>query len=108
LTATLNAVMLGLLATPSIPLRTTFSAIEVVRAQGVAICHPTETQRRQATSKHVLAFDNNSRELILCESSGEFTVEEWDDVVDSGQKERSAEKLLREEIGKMLGVPTEG
>jgi ribonuclease PH len=96
--------MLGLLATPSIPLRTTFAAIEVVRAQGVAICHPTEAQRRQATSTHVLAFDNNSRELILCESSGEFTVEEWDEVVDIGEKDRGVERLLREEVGKMLGV----
>jgi ribonuclease PH len=96
--------MLGLLATPSIPLRTNFSAIEVVRAQGVAICHPTQKQRLQATSTHVLAFDNNSREVILCESSGEFTVEEWDDVVVTGEKERNVERLLREEVGKMLGV----
>ena len=96
--------MLGLLATPSIPLRTTFSAIEVVRAQGVAICHPTEAQRQQATSTHVLAFDNNSRELLLCESLGEFTIEEWDEVVDIGEKERSVEILLREEVAKMLGV----
>lgn len=96
--------MLGLLATPSIPLRTTVSTIEVVMAQGVVICHPTETQRRQATSTHVLGFDNNSRELVICESWGEFTVEEWDTVVDAGEKERVVESLLRERVEKMLGA----
>jgi hypothetical protein len=94
--------MLGLLATPSIPLRMTVSTIEVVRAQGVVICHPTEAQRLQATSTHVLGFDNNSRELIICESWGEFTVEEWDTVIDAGEKERVVESLLRERVEKML------
>jgi ribonuclease PH len=94
--------MLGLLATPSIPLRTTVSAIEVVKAQDVAICHPTEGQRRQATSTHVLAFDNNSRDLVLCESWGEFTLEEWDEVVDAGEKEKIVETLLRERAREML------
>ena len=96
--------MLGLLATPSIPLRTTISAIEVVIAQGVAICHPTEGQRRQATSTHVLAFDTNSKELILCESWGEFTIDEWDEVVQAGQKEKGVETMLREEVKRMLGL----
>jgi ribonuclease PH len=100
--------MLGLLATPSIPLRTTVSAIEVVRAQGVAICHPTESQRRQATSTHVLAFDNNSRELVFCESWGEFMIEEWDQVVSAGEKEDSVERMLREEVAKMLGFAKAG
>lgn len=96
--------MLGLLATPSIPIRTTISAIEVVRAQGASICHPTEMQRRQASSTHVLAFDNNSRELVFCESWGEFTMEEWDDVVSMGEKEEGVERMLREEVAKMLGI----
>jgi ribonuclease PH len=96
--------MLGLLATPSIPLRTTVTAIEAVRAQGVVICHPTEAQRQQATSTHVLAFDNNSRELIFCESSGKFTLEEWDEIVDTGEKDRAAENLLRDRAAKMLGT----
>src|SRR5579859_2312100 len=96
--------MLGLLATPSIPLKTTISAVEVVRAQGVSIYHPTETHRRQATSTHVLAFDNNSKEVVLCESWGEFTVEEWDDVVDAALKQDSVERMLRQEVEKMLKV----
>jgi ribonuclease PH len=100
--------MLGLLATPSIPLRTSVSAIEVVRAQGVAICHPTEGQRRQASSMHVLAFDNNSRELVLCESWGEFTIDEWDEVVSAGEKEDGVERMLREEVAKMLGIAKVG
>ena len=104
LAAVLNAVMLGLLATPSIPLRTTVSAIEVVKAQGVVICHPTEAQRRQARSTHILAFDNNSRDLVFCESCGEFTVDEWDEVIDVGQKDRDVERLLREEMQKMLAA----
>jgi ribonuclease PH len=100
--------MLGLLATPSIPLKTTVSAVEVVRAQGASICHPTEKQRRQATSTHVLAFNNNSKEVVLCESWGEFTVEEWDDVVDAALKEDSVERMLREEVEKMLKITTKG
>ena len=99
--------MLGLLATPSLPLKTTVSAVEVVRAQGVSICHPTELQRRQATSTHVLAFDNNSKEVVLCESWGVFTVEEWDDVVDAALKQDSVERMLREEVERMLKVTTE-
>jgi ribonuclease PH len=100
--------MLGLLATPSIPLKTTVSAVEVVRAQGVSICHPTETQRRQATSTHVLAFDNNSKEVVLCESWGVFSVEEWDDVVDAALKEEGVERMLRAEVEKMVKVTTKG
>ena len=99
--------MLGLLATPSIPLRTTVSTIEVVKAQGAVICHPTEGQRRQATSTHVLGFDNNSREIVICESWGDFTIEEWDEVVNSGEKERVVENLLRERVEKMLGASKE-
>ena len=96
--------MLGLLSTPSIPLRTTISAIEVVRAQGTSICHPTETQRRQATSTHVLGFDNNSRELVICESWGEFTIDEFDKVVQIAKEDRGVETILTEEVKKMLGV----
>jgi len=94
--------MLGLLATPSIPLRTTVSAIEVVTRQGTAICHPTEVQRRQATSTHVLAFDNNSRQLVMCESLGKFTTEEWDRVVDAARKDQSVELLLRDRVRSMF------
>jgi ribonuclease PH len=90
--------MLGLLATPSIPLRTTVSAIEVAIAQGTAICHPTETQRQQATSMHVLAFDNNSQQLVFCESWGKFTIEEWDGAVDAAEKDQSVEILLKERV----------
>src|SRR5436305_3061959 len=103
LTTALNATILELLATPSIPLRTTFSTLEAVMAQSEVILHPTEGQRRQAKSSHVLAFDNNSRELILCESWGEFSIEEWESVVDVGEKERGVEALLREKVGKLLG-----
>src|SRR5438046_439702 len=96
--------MLGLLATPSIPLRTTVSTVEVVKAQGVVICHPTEGQRLQAISTHVLAFDNNSRGLVFCESWGKFSVEEWNECVEVGEKDGVAERLLRETVGKMLAA----
>jgi ribonuclease PH len=108
LTTALNAIMLGLLATPSIPLRTTVSTMEVVKAQSVVICHPTEAQRQQATSTHVLAFDNNSRELVLCESWGNFTAEEWDEIIDAGEKDRAAEDLLRNRVAKMLNLGNGG
>src|SRR5271155_3303382 len=96
----LNAVMLALLATPSIPLRSTVSAIEVVKAQGVPICHPTEGQRRQATSNHVLVFDTNSREIVLCER--------WDEIVDAGEKDKDVERLMREEVRKLVGMKENG
>jgi ribonuclease PH len=100
--------MLALLATPSIPLRSTVSAIEVVKAQGVPICHPTEGQRRQATSNHVLVFDTNSREIVLCESWGEFTVEEWDEIVDAGEKDTDVDRLMKEEVRKLVGMKENG
>jgi len=97
--------MLALLATPSIPLRTSVSAIEVVKAQGVVICHPTEQQRRQASSTHVICIDNNSNAIIFNESWGDFTIEEWEQVIDEGIKERkSVEHLLREQVSKLVGI----
>jgi ribonuclease PH len=99
--------MLALLSTPSIPLRTTISAVEVVKTQDVAICHPTEQQRRQATSTHVLAFDNNTSKLVFCESWGAFTIDEWDEIVTTGEKEKGIERLMREQVAKMVGAPTE-
>lgn len=100
--------MLALLATPSIPLRSTVSAIEVVKTQGVAICHPTEGQKQQATSNHVLVLDKNSREIVMCESWGEFTLEEWEEVVDAGEKDQDVERLLREEGRKLVGMKENG
>ena len=104
----MNAVMLALLATPSIPLRSTVSAIEVIKAQGVAMCHPTEGQRRHATSSHVLVFDRHSLEIVLCESWGDFTVEEWDEVVEAGEKDRNVERLMEEEVKKLVGIKENG
>lgn len=97
--------MLGLLATPSIPLRTTVSTIEIIMAHdNVVIVHPTERQRQKALSTHVLGFDNCSRELVFVESWGEFSVEDWEEIVDVGGKERVVERLLRERVEEMLGV----
>ena len=76
-------------------------------AQEVAICHPTELQRRQATSTHVCAFDNNSRKLLFCQSWGSFTIEEWDAVVKVGEKDRDVERIMRENVGKMVGAAIE-
>jgi ribonuclease PH len=90
--------MLGLLATPSVPLRTTVTAREVVFAQGTAIVHPTEAQRQQASSRHVFGFDGNSGGLVVCESWGAFTVEEWDACIDAGEKDKNVEALLRERV----------
>lgn len=45
---------------------------------------------------------------MLCESWGEFTVEEWDDVVEAALKEDSVERMLREEVEKMLKITTKG
>jgi hypothetical protein len=56
----------------------------------------------------VLAFDNNSRELVFCESWGEFMIEEWDQVVSAGEKEDSVERMLRDEVAKMLGIAKAG
>jgi ribonuclease PH len=104
LTTAINAAMLALLATPSIPLRTTVIAIEAVRAQGVVMCHPNERQRQQATSEHVLAFDIKSKEVVFSENCGSFTLEEWDQVVEEARKDTAVEPLMRSQIEKLLGV----
>ena len=81
------------------------SAIEVVKAQGVVICHPTEQQKRQATSTHALCIDNNTDAIVFCESWGEFSLEEWEEVVGEGIKERkTVEHLLREQVSKLEGL----
>jgi ribonuclease PH len=95
--------MLALLSTPSIPLRTTVSAVEVVKAQGVVICHPTEAQRRQATSAHTIAVDVNTRDVVFCQSWGEFTIDEWDDVIKAAESNKDVETLLRDNTKKMTG-----
>jgi hypothetical protein len=56
----------------------------------------------------VLALDNNSKEVVLCESWGVFTIEEWDDVVDAAQKEDGVERMLRESVEKMLAINSKG
>jgi hypothetical protein len=74
------------------------TAREVVFAQGTAIVHPTEAQRQQASSRHVLGFDRNSGALIVWESWGSFTIEEWDACIDAGERDKSVEALLREQV----------
>jgi ribonuclease PH len=94
--------MLALLTTPSIPLRTNVSAVEVVIAQNVPIPHPTETQRRLAQSRHVLAFDNNSGQVVFCESWGEFGVEEWLEVVKVAGRDTAVKNMMREEVKRLV------
>jgi ribonuclease PH len=102
LCTTLNAIVLALLSTPSIPLRTTVFAVECVIADGVATVHPSERERRRAKSRHVLGFDGNDGRVVFCESSGEFSVREWGDVVKVGGGDGSVKAIMRDEVGKLV------
>ncbi|KAK1249071.1 hypothetical protein MKX07_002587 [Trichoderma sp. CBMAI-0711] len=83
----LHAAMLGLL-TAAIPLNTVASAtcLAITNATaGTTIkVDPSPTEIDQATSVHVLGF-TAGRDLLIAESEGSFTAEEWDRVLQTAE-----------------------
>ncbi|KAL6873234.1 hypothetical protein J3F83DRAFT_732574 [Trichoderma novae-zelandiae] len=83
----LHAAMLGLL-TAAIPLKTVASAtcLAITNADGSTAVKvdPSPTDIGQATSVHVLGFTAN-RDLLLAESEGSFTAEDWGRVLQTAE-----------------------
>lgn len=86
--ALLHASVLGLL-TAAIPLKGIATAVALaLPAQGGKdgiIADPDTRQAETAESLHVLGFTSDN-ELLLAESEGSFTQEEWNSVLDAGQR----------------------
>jgi exosome complex component RRP46 len=86
--ALLHASILSLL-TAAIPLKgiatATTLAIPSSSDDGSITVEPSARDAETAKSLHVLGFTSGN-ELLLAESQGSFTVEEWDKVLEAGQR----------------------
>ncbi|KAL7945866.1 ribosomal protein S5 domain 2-type protein [Trichoderma barbatum] len=85
--ALLHAAILGLL-TATIPLKTVASAtcLAITNADESTVkVDPTPAEIDQARSVHVLGFTAN-RDLLLVESEGSFSADEWDMVLQRAEK----------------------
>ncbi|KAG6005135.1 hypothetical protein E4U21_000389 [Claviceps maximensis] len=84
--ALIHAAVLGLL-TAAVPLK----AIAVATTLAISADHndivvePSTEQASRAKSVHALAF-TSSDEILLAESSGSFSIEEWDNILETGQR----------------------
>ena len=85
--ALLHAAILGLM-TAAVPLKSIAAATALaIPGNGLKenlIVEPTATQAEAASSVHVLAFTPHD-ELLLSESSGSFSVEEWEKILVAAQ-----------------------
>ncbi|KAJ3040576.1 Exosome component 5 [Rhizophlyctis rosea] len=77
LATSINAVMLALMDA-GIPLRSVITAVTcMIDKEGVCLLDPTELELKEARSTHTFAFDNTSKGVVMCESTGVFTEEEY-------------------------------
>ncbi|KAF7563516.1 hypothetical protein G7046_g635 [Stylonectria norvegica] len=85
--ALLHAAILGLL-TAAIPLKAVAAATLLAIPEGDnkdAIVDPSAVEADQAASVHVLAFTSQD-ELLLAESEGSFSADEWSNILKVGQR----------------------
>ncbi|KAK4156873.1 exosome complex component RRP46 [Chaetomidium leptoderma] len=86
--ALIQTAVLALLSA-GVPMRATLTATAVAMAHRdgakKTIVDPTPRDIETAQSVHVFAFTSRD-ELLLAESEGDFTVEEWDDVCETAKK----------------------
>ncbi|KAH7319956.1 hypothetical protein B0I35DRAFT_224285 [Stachybotrys elegans] len=86
--ALLHAAVLGLL-TGAVPLKGIATAVTLAMAEGEdgqrIVVSPTIKQAQDAKSVHTLGFTSRD-ELLLSESRGSFTLEEWQEILDIGQR----------------------
>jgi len=84
--ALLHAAILGLLS-GAVPLKTiaTAAIVAIPAGNGDVIVDPTIVEVDRAKSVHVLAFTSD-KELLLSESEGSFSVDEWTKVLESAQR----------------------
>ncbi|POR31281.1 Exosome complex component rrp46 [Tolypocladium paradoxum] len=86
--ALLHAAILGLL-TAAVPLKAiataTTLAVGVEGSEEDIVVDPGLAEADKAQSMHVLGFTSDD-ELLLAESAGSFTAEEWDKILQTGQR----------------------
>jgi exosome complex component RRP46 len=83
--ALLHASILGLL-TGAVPLKNIATAVTVAITEDEDIVvEPSTTVADHAKSVHALGFTSKD-ELLLVESKGHFTLEEWERVLETGQR----------------------
>ena len=107
--ALLHAAILGLL-TAAIPLKTIATAVTLAipaadsGSSGIVV-DPSTREADTAKSLHVLGYTSGEDELLLAESQGAFTVDEWETVLRTGQDVccRAAQRGLEEEDTAMTG-----
>ncbi|KAJ4163326.1 hypothetical protein LMH87_005062 [Akanthomyces muscarius] len=107
--ALLHAAILGLL-TAAIPLKTIATAVTLAipaadsGSSGIVV-DPSTREADTAKSLHVLGYTSGEDELLLAESQGAFTVDEWETVLRTGQDVccRAAQWGLEEEDTAMTG-----
>lgn len=79
----LHASVLGLL-TAAVPMKAIASAAVLAASRDGIRVDPSVEEAAAASSVHVLGFTSND-ELLLAESEGSFTAEEWGQVLQAGQ-----------------------
>ena len=84
--ALLHAAILGLL-TAAIPLKAIAAATVIAIPDGDkdVIVDPTAVEADRARSLHVLGFTSQD-ELLLSESQGSFSADEWNKILELGQR----------------------
>ncbi|KAI9171620.1 Exosome complex component RRP46 [Paramyrothecium foliicola] len=86
--ALLHAAILGFL-TGAVPMKSIATAVTLAiprEGEGDAIIlHPSPVEANQAKSVHVVGFTSDE-ELLLAESKGAFSPDEWDKVLQTGQR----------------------
>jgi exosome complex component RRP46 len=84
--ALLHSAILGLL-TAAVPLKTiaTATLLAIPEGSGDIIIDPTAVEASRATSVHVIGFTTDE-ELLLAESEGSFSPEEWSKVLKEGER----------------------
>ncbi|XWW92195.1 hypothetical protein V2A60_000118 [Cordyceps javanica] len=113
--ALLHAAILGLL-TAAVPLKTIATAVTLAvgaadnEAGLVIVADPSAREADAARSLHVLGYTSDD-ELLLAESQGAFTVDEWEAVLKRGQeaccRAAAARQGLDEEDTAMAGTGLE-
>lgn len=84
--ALLHAAILGLLIA-AVPLKTiaTATLLAISEGSGDIIVGPTAVEASRATSVHAVGFTSDE-ELLLAESEGSFSPEEWGKVLREGER----------------------
>ncbi|EQB45258.1 exosome complex subunit Rrp46 [Colletotrichum gloeosporioides Cg-14] len=86
LPALLHSAVLGLLSA-AVPLKAiaTCTTVAVLNNRNTIVVEPSPAEVDQATSLHALSFTSRD-DLLLAESEGSFSMNEWDKVVSTGQR----------------------